>query len=47
MDLLDLGARSAFLADLEFAEMGRLAEKFGTRDVFLDLELREALSNTP
>jgi hypothetical protein len=34
MDLLDLGARSAFLADLEFAEMGRLAEKFGIRDVF-------------
>jgi len=33
MDLVDLGSRSKFLADLEFAELGRLAEKIG-RELF-------------
>lgn len=35
MDLVDLGARSKFLADLEFTEMGHLAGKNLERISFL------------
>ena len=34
MDLVDLRARSKFLADLEFVELGRLARKIRSRSVF-------------
>ena len=34
LDLVALGAKSTFLADLEFAKLGRLAEKNGSRAVF-------------
>ena len=33
MDLVDLGSRSMFLADLEFTELGRLVKKIG-RELF-------------
>jgi hypothetical protein len=34
MDLVDLRARSKFLADLEFMELGCLAGKIRSRSVF-------------
>ena len=34
MDLVDLGARSKFLADLKLAEIGRFARKIGRGSVF-------------
>jgi hypothetical protein len=40
MNLVDLGARSKFLTNLEFAELDCLAKKSGA-------ELHGALSNTP
>lgn len=46
MDLVDLEARSTFLANLEFTELECSAEKNMRRAVFLDLELRRALPNT-
>jgi hypothetical protein len=45
MDLVDLRARSTFMGDLEFTELGRLARKIGSIAIFLDLELRGALPN--
>jgi hypothetical protein len=47
MDLVKLGARSMDLVDLEFLELGCLAGKKWSGDVFVDLELRGALPNTP
>jgi hypothetical protein len=47
MDLVELGARSMDLVDLEFLELGCLAGKKWSGAVFLDLELRGALPNTP
>jgi hypothetical protein len=47
MDLVELGARSMDLVDLEFLELGCLAEKKWSRAIFVDLELRGALPNTP
>jgi hypothetical protein len=46
MDLVELGARSMDLVDLEFLELGCLAEKKWSGAVFVDLELRGALPNT-
>jgi hypothetical protein len=46
MDLVELGARSMDLVDLEFLELGCLAGKKWSGAVFLDLELRGALPNT-
>jgi hypothetical protein len=46
MDLVELGARSMDLVDLEFLELGCLAGKNWSRAVFVDLELRGALPNT-
>jgi len=34
MDLVDLGARSKFLVDLKFAELGRFAGKIERGSVF-------------
>jgi hypothetical protein len=47
MDLVELGARSMDLVDLEFLELGCLARKNWSGAVFVDLELRGALPNTP
>jgi hypothetical protein len=47
MVLLDLGARSTFLVDLEFTELDRLATKIRSKAIFLDLELCRSLTNTP
>jgi hypothetical protein len=47
MDLVELGARSIDLVDLEFLELGCLAGKKWSGVVFVDLELRGALPNTP
>jgi hypothetical protein len=47
MDLVKLGARSMDLVDLEFLELGCLAGKKWSGDVFVDLELCGALPNTP
>jgi hypothetical protein len=47
MDLVELGARSMDLVDLEFLELGCLAGKNWSGAVFVDLELRGALPNTP
>jgi hypothetical protein len=46
MDLVELGARSMDLVDLEFLELGFLLGKMEW-SCFLDLELRGALPNTP
>jgi hypothetical protein len=46
MDLVELGARSIDLVDLEFLELRCLAEKTGV-ELFFYLELRGALPNTP
>jgi hypothetical protein len=47
MDLVELGARSMDLVDLEFLELGCLAGKKWSGAVFVNLELRGALPNTP
>jgi hypothetical protein len=47
MDLVELGARSMDLVDLKFLELGCLAGKKWSGAVFVDLELRGALPNTP
>jgi hypothetical protein len=47
MDLVELGARSMDLVDLEFLELRCLAGKKWSGAVFVDLELRGALPNTP
>jgi hypothetical protein len=47
MELVELGARSMDLVDLEFLELGCLAGKNWSGAVFVDLELRGALPNTP
>jgi hypothetical protein len=47
MDLVELGARSMNLVDLEFLELGCLAEKKWSGAVLLNLELLGALPNTP
>jgi hypothetical protein len=47
MDLVELGARSMNLVDLEFLELGCLAEKIGVELFFLNLELFGALPKTP
>jgi hypothetical protein len=47
MDLVELGARSMDLVDLKFLELWCLAGKKWSGAVFVDLELRGALPNTP
>jgi hypothetical protein len=47
MDLVELGAISMDLVDLEFLELGCLAGIKWSGAVFLDLELCGALPNTP
>jgi hypothetical protein len=47
MELVELGARSMDLMDLEFLELGCLARKSWSGAVFVDLELCGALPNTP
>jgi hypothetical protein len=47
MDLVELGARSMNLVDLEFLGLGCLAEKKWSGAVLLNLELLGALPNTP
>jgi hypothetical protein len=47
MDLVELGARSMDLVDPEFLKLGYLARKNWSGTVFVDLELRGALPNTP
>jgi hypothetical protein len=47
MDLVELGARSMDLVGLEFLELWCLAGKKWSGAVFVDLELRGALPNTP
>jgi hypothetical protein len=47
MDLVELGAGSMDLVDLEFLELGCLTGKKWSGAVFGDLELRGALPNTP
>ena len=47
MELMELGARSIFFADLEFPELRRLARKIESGGIFLDLELLGAVPNTP
>jgi hypothetical protein len=46
MNLVELGARSMDLVDLEFLKLGCLARKNWSGAVFLDLELRGTLPNT-
>jgi hypothetical protein len=46
MDLVELRARSMDLVDLEFSELGCLAEKIRVELFFLNLELLGALPNT-
>jgi hypothetical protein len=47
MDLVELRARSMDLVDLEFSELGCLAEKNWSGAIFLNLELLGALPNAP
>jgi hypothetical protein len=47
MKLVELGARSMDFVDLEFLELGCLARKKWSGAIFVDLELRGALPNTP
>jgi hypothetical protein len=47
MDLVELGARSIDLVDLEFLELRCLAGKKWSGVVLLDLEFCGALPNTP
>jgi hypothetical protein len=47
MDLVELGARSMDLVDLEFLELGCLARKKWSGAVLLNPELLGALPNTP
>jgi hypothetical protein len=47
MDLVELGAISIDLVDLEFLELGCLAGKKWSGDVFLDPELRGAPPTRP
>jgi hypothetical protein len=47
MDLVELGARSMDLMDLEFLELECLAGKKWSGAVLLNLELLGALPNTP
>jgi hypothetical protein len=47
MKLVELGARSMDFVDLEFLELGCLARKKWSGAIFMDLELRGALPNTP
>jgi hypothetical protein len=47
IDLVELGARSIDLVDLEFLELGCLAGKKWSGAVFVDLELCGAIPNTP
>jgi hypothetical protein len=47
MKLVELGARSMDFVDLEFSELGCLAEKKWSGAIFVNLELRGALPNTP
>jgi hypothetical protein len=47
MDLVELGARSMDLVDLEFSELRCLARKNWSGAIFLNLELFGALPNTP
>jgi hypothetical protein len=47
MDLLELGARSMDLVDLEFLELGCLAGKKWSGAVFVDLELLELSQTHP
>jgi hypothetical protein len=47
MKLVELGARSMNFVDLEFLELGCLARKKWSGAIFVDLELRGALPNTP
>ena len=47
LELVELGANSKFLVDLEFLELTRLARKNWSRANFLDLELFGAVPNTP
>jgi hypothetical protein len=47
MDLVELGARSMFLVDLEFLELRCLAGKTWSGVIFSNLELLGALPNTP
>jgi hypothetical protein len=46
MDLVELGARSMFLVDLEFLELRCLARKTWSGVIFSNLELLGALPNT-
>jgi hypothetical protein len=39
MDLVELGARTMFLVDLEFSELRCLEEKNWSKAIFLNLEL--------
>jgi hypothetical protein len=47
MDLVELGARSINLVDLELLELGCLAGKIWSGAVLLNLELLGTLPNTP
>ena len=47
MDLVELGARFKFFLDLEFLELGVFGYKKMEWSCFLNLELFEALPNTP
>jgi hypothetical protein len=47
MDLVELGARSMDLVDLEFFGAGVFGRKKMEWSCFVDLELRGALPNTP
>ena len=47
MDLVDLGARSMFLVDLEFVELRCVAGKIESGAIFQNLGLRGGLANTP
>jgi hypothetical protein len=47
MKLVELGARSMDFVDLEFSELGCLAGKKWSGAIFVNLELRGALPNTP
>jgi hypothetical protein len=47
MKLVELGARSMDFVDLEFSELGCLAGKKWSGAIFVNLELRVALPNTP
>jgi hypothetical protein len=47
MDLVELRARSMDLVDLEFSELGCLAEKNLSGAIFFNLELLGALQTRP